>query len=217
VIRIILNSIVSVVVLSACSVGEVPQTPTLTDNRGLEELAEAPGKRAPLGEFAPAAFDAAKEGWEEEADEFDGVTRWRPDYHSDWYLPWTDFNGDDVAVYPIIRVSKSGIVQYLWVIQYVSEDWIFFEQMLVIASGETREFPVAESFKKQTKVSGGTVFESSVTELSRTQLENVKAIVDDPAAKLRVRGKGGSVERGFTTEERKALGESLQLFMGFSQ
>ena len=76
--------------------------------------------------------------------------------------------------------------------------------------------PVEASYDKQTDVSDGRVVELSVEQIYEFQLEDIKSIVDDPTATFRVRGSDGSVSRDFLPAERKALAESLQLFMGLS-
>lgn len=171
-----------------------------------------------LGTFSTGAYNTAVTEWVGESDEFDGVVRWKPKY-TEWFNLnnlGDYFDHKNVMIYPLV-VRTTGSPQYGWGIYYRSGDWIFFDEMQVIASGETFSMPVEASYNKQTDVSDGKVIELSVSELYGYQLESVKKIADDNSAKFRLRGSDGSVEREFLPAERRALQQSLQLYMGFSQ
>ena len=173
--------------------------------------------RPKIGEYSQSSFSTARSSWNISRDDFDGFSSYRPEYALNLRAIGDYFDHKNLMVYPILLVPDSGSVQYGWAIYYNSSDWIFFDEMQVIAGGRTFSLPVEESYNKQTDVhSGGKVVELSVERIYDFQLEDIKSIVDDRAATFRVRGSDGSVSRAFLPAERKALAESLQLFMGLS-
>lgn len=185
-------------------------------NETAEAEVEVVDTRPKIGDFSQSAYSNARQSWNISRDDFDGFTRYRPEYALNLRAIGDYLDHRNLMVYPILIVQDSGTVQYGWAIYYNSSDWIFFDEMQVIADGRTFSMPVEESYNKQTDVSGGDVVELSVERIYDFQLEDIKAIVDDRSATFRVRGSDGSVSRDFLPAERKALGESLQLFMGLS-
>jgi len=204
----VVASVIAAVLLTGCA--------STASSETVEAELEVVDTRPQIGEFSESAYSAARKSWKVRRDDFDGFTSYRPEYAANLRAIGDYFDHRNLMVYPILVVPDSGSVQYGWAIYYNSSDWIFFDEMQVIADGRTFSMPVEESYNKETDVSGGDVLEVSVERIYEFQLEDIKSIVDDPSATFRVRGSDGSVSRDFLPAERKALKESLQLFMGLS-
>lgn len=164
----------------------------------------------PVETISESEFRTALSQASSEYDEFEEETRYEP-------ISSPDFE-DSVMVSMSVYVPDSGETFGYLSVLYYAKDWIFFESLQARAGGETYQLMSTSSSEKFTDVDDyAFVTELGLEPITDDLLEGIQAVIDDPDAKLKLTGSGGTIERDFTSQERSALRFMVAVYLGFKQ
>jgi hypothetical protein len=124
---------------------------------------------------------------------------------------------NDVSFIFANTLYDTGVIEPKIAVFYDAADWIFFDSWDIRSQGETYTiFSDINSAEKSTEVDNG-VHELYMHHLTDEQVLLFKQIAADQDAKFRLLGSGGSVERQFTFEERSAIEDMIDVYLGLKQ